>query len=91
MCIALLCTFLLGGKTMNIKYELLKSGIYAGIDEKLSQLEFDADKMADSEAVKVLSEIKEVLAKDISDFEMVEEIVKIFEKHHISAEGCHDF
>lgn len=77
---------------MNIKYELLKSGIYAGIDEKLEQIEFDADKMADSEAIKVLSEIKEVLAKDeLSDFDMVEEIVKIFEKHHLSADGCHDF
>ena len=77
---------------MNIKYELLKSGIYAGIDEKLEQIEFDADKMADSEAIKVLSEIKEILAKDeLSDFDMVEEIVKIFEKHHLSADGCHDF
>ena len=76
---------------MNLKYELLKSGIYSGIDEKLAQLEFDAEKMADTEAIKILSEIKEVLKKDLSDFDTVEEIVNVFEKHHISAEGCHDF
>lgn len=82
---------------MNIKIELLKSEIADIIGEKLDTMRIDADKIADTTAIKALSEIQAVLARsnivygDLADYEIVEEIVNIFEKYELSAEGCHDF
>ena len=52
----------------------------------------DADKIADTTAIMALSEIKDILYDDTkSDFDMVEEIVRVFEKYRISAGTAHDF
>ena len=77
---------------MNIKLELLKGHLYDLIDEKLDGIEIDADKIADTVAIKALSEIRDIIqASDLSDFDAVEEIVRVFEKYRISAGERHDF
>ena len=77
---------------MNIKLELSTAELAELIKEKLSEKEFDIAQIADTKATRILQEIQKVLAnKYLSDFEIVEEIVCIFEKNNLSAEGCHDF
>ena len=92
LCIAMLCTFLLRGDFMNIKLELLKGAIFDAINEKLPYIEIDADKIADTTEIKALSEIKEIINdEEKEDFEVVEEIVCVFEKYNIDIGGRHDF
>lgn len=51
----------------------------------------------DTTATKALKEIQDVLKRgnivngDKSDFQIVEDIVCIFEKYNIDTDGCHDF
>ena len=86
---------------MKLKYELLantvseaireKIKMYASFDE-LNRLDIDVNEIADSTAIKALSEIQNVIRNDkISDFDAIEEIVNIFEKYDISAGSRHDF
>ncbi len=77
---------------MSVSLDLLANGLCDFIKEELTFKKFNAKKVVNTKAVKILQEIQDVLACDTkTDFEMVEEIVCIFEKHGISAEGCHDF
>ena len=77
---------------MNIKLELLKGAIFDAINEKLPYIEIDADKIADTTEIKALSEIKEIINdEEKEDFEVVEEIVCVFEKYNIDIGGRHDF
>lgn len=77
---------------MNIKLELLKNEITDLILNNIDNIEIDADNIADSKAISALSEIQCVIQNDdISDFDIIEEIIKIFEKYNISAGSRHDF
>ncbi|MCR4719123.1 MAG: hypothetical protein K5768_05780 [Firmicutes bacterium] len=81
---------------MNLKFELLQGAIFDAVRQGLCYAEMNseinADEIADTTAIKALSEIKEIISDDEkSDFDMVEEIVCVFEKYRISAGGCHDF
>lgn len=76
---------------MNIKLDLLKGSIHEIIDSRLADITVNADEIADTAAIKVLSEIQNILASDIDDFEIVEKIVCVFEKYHLDFGGCHDF
>ncbi|MBQ3426118.1 MAG: hypothetical protein IJH37_03110 [Clostridia bacterium] len=76
---------------MNIKLELLKSSIHDIIDSRLTDIVINADEIADTTAIKALSEIQSILASDLDDFEIVEKIVCVFEKYKLNAGGCHDF
>ena len=77
---------------MNIKLELLQNAIFDAISEKLSYMEIDADKIEDTTAIEALSEIKDILKDDTkSDFDAVEEIVRVFERYNIDIGGRHDF
>ena len=77
---------------MHIKLELLKNEITDLVLNNIDNIEIDADKIADSKAIAALSEIQCVIQNDdISDFGIVEEIIKIFEKYNISAGSRHDF
>ena len=77
---------------MNIKVELLKDCISDYINSKIEDFKIDASKIADTTATQMLSEIQKVIkSESLSDFEIVEEIVCIFEKYNIDF-GCqHDF
>lgn len=78
---------------MNIKLELLSATIYDIIKRRLDYaIEMDADQIADTKAISMLSEIQKIIQnKDMSDFDMVEAIVVLFENNFISAGDCHDF
>ena len=77
---------------MHIKFELLQNAIFDVISQKLSDTKIDTDEIADTTAIKALSEIKNIICDDTkSDFDAVEEIVCVFEKYNIDIGGRHDF
>ena len=76
---------------MNIKLELLKGSIHDIIDSRLADVVINTDEIADTTAIKALSEIQNILASNLDDFEIVEQIVCVFEKYNLNAGGCHDF
>ncbi len=77
---------------INIKVELLKRHISDMIINNITEFEIDENKIADTVAIKMLSEIQEIIQNDsYSDFDMVEKIVCVFERYGIDAGGCHDF
>lgn len=77
---------------MKIKAELIKAYIADMICNSITDFEIDAEKIADTKATMALEEIQQVLNKnDLDDFEMIEEIVCIFEKYKLDAGVCHDF
>jgi len=77
---------------MLIKTELLKSCISDYINKNISDFEIDADKIADSTAIKALSKIQAVLSnQSIDEIEMIEQIVAIFEHYHLDFGNCHDY
>lgn len=77
---------------MSVYEELLADSLADFIKEELKFKGFDAKKKVNTKAVQILQEIQDVLAcESKSDFDVVEEIVCIFEKHHISVMGRHDF
>ncbi|MBR4893458.1 MAG: hypothetical protein IKZ35_05725 [Clostridia bacterium] len=77
---------------MNIKLELLKIYIRDIINNNLKDLEIDASQIADTTAIKMLSEIQKIIKdKNYSDFDAIEEIVGIFENYNIDAGFRHDF
>ncbi len=77
---------------MNIKVELLKNYISDYINTKIEDFDLDASKIADTTAIQMLAEIQNVIkSEEYSDFEIVEEIVGIFEKYNIDFACQHDF
>lgn len=77
---------------MDIRIELLTNSMCDIIKSKLNELDIDLNTIAQTTAIAALSEIQKVLQdKDLSDFNMIEEIVLIFEKYHIDCGACHDF
>ena len=77
---------------MQLKRELLKGAICDAVTAGLEHIEIDANSIADTTAIKALSEIKAIINDDTkSDFDAIEEIVCIFEKYNISIDCRHDF
>lgn len=77
---------------MNIKLELLKYSIYDIISQQITTLEIDVDKIAETTAIKALAEIQDIISNENkSDFDVVEQIVCVFEKYRLSFGGRHDF
>ncbi len=79
---------------MGIKEKLIKSAFSEMIIDQIQSVSFDADAIADTLAINMLSEIQTALTDnplEKDDFQRIEEIVSIFEKYHISAGACHDF
>lgn len=81
-----------GGTSMELKLELLTSGILDAIINSLKKSDIDIDCIAQTTAISALEDIRECIKNDnLSDFDVIEEIVNIFEKYHIDC-GCrHDF
>lgn len=76
---------------MNIKVELLKEWIADYIVNNIEDFEIDADKIADSVAIRALSEIQKILQSDDYDEEVVEQIVSVFEKYNLDFGSRHDY
>lgn len=77
---------------MKVKTEIMKGYISSRICDSIDNIiEFDANEIANSKAIEILQEIQNVIQSDMDDFEMIEEIVCIFERYNIDAGACHDF
>ena len=77
---------------MNIKLELLKIYISDVINSKLEDFEIDASQIADTSAIQMITEIQKIIKdENYSDFDVIEEIVCIFERYNIDCGFRHDF
>lgn len=77
---------------MDLRSELVVYAISDKIRSSIKEIKIDADETVKILAEEVLREIKQVIGDNkLSDFEVVENIVCIFEKYGISAGGRHDF
>jgi len=78
---------------MDIKAELVSRELSYKIANTLSQhLKFDLNEIANTTAITILSKVQEIIKKDeLSDFEMVEKIVCLFEDYNLSCGATHDF
>ncbi|MBO4898639.1 MAG: hypothetical protein J5590_10115 [Clostridia bacterium] len=77
---------------MEIKLDLLKKHICDTINNQLCDFEIDVNEIANTTAVMALFEIQKTLKNtDLSDFEVVEEIVCVFEKYNLDCGARHDF
>lgn len=77
---------------MNIKLELLQNHINDIIKIIMEDITPDISKIADTAAIIILDEIKNVICNDeLSDFDAIEEIICILEKNNIACGGRHDF
>ena len=77
---------------MKVKTELIKNYIASRICDYMDDIiEFDANEIINTKSLEILQEIQNVIQSDMDDFEMVEEIVCIFERNNLDAGVCHDF
>ena len=78
---------------MNIKLEIFAGAVTDAINSTIKYADIDADKIVDTVAINALREIQAAVQNDNieEDFDLVEEIVCIFEKYNINAGNRHDF
>ena len=78
---------------MDIKLELLSWAISDAIQSAIKYIHIETNDAMNIVALVVLREIQLILKnQDIEDnFDVVEEIVRVFEKYHLSAGFRHDF
>lgn len=77
---------------MDIKLELLSGFICDTIRENLDTLNINPKEIIDTQATKILGEIKDVICNDsLEDFEAIDKIVDIFSKYNIDSGSCHNF
>lgn len=77
---------------MNIKKDLLAKAVSELIRLRMLEIEIDATEIADTTAIAALSEIQDCLDdEDLSDFQVIEAIVRVFEKYELSSGSRHDF
>lgn len=79
----------------NISTELLRYIIKNEVEKKIESLDIAfLTKELDSLSLKILSEIQKILQRHTvydNDFEVVENIVCLFEKYDLNCGVCHDF
>ncbi|MDO4743956.1 MAG: hypothetical protein Q4A86_01050 [Clostridia bacterium] len=77
---------------MNIKTDLIKNYIIDAVNSRIFDFEIDADSVADSTAITVLGEIQKIVQNtELTDFEIVEEIVLVFSRYNLDFGTQHDF
>ena len=77
---------------MRIKTEILRGYVADFVCARIEDFDVDANEIANSRAINALGEIQLIIQNDkFSDFEMVEEIVNIFEKYELDFGATHDF
>ena len=77
---------------MNIKLELLRGYVADIINSHIKVFEIDASEIADTTAIKMISEIQKIVKdENYDDFEAMDEIVRVFERYDVSAGNRHDF
>ncbi len=77
---------------MELAFSIIAEEIARILKENIMDIKLDAQKVLEIESFKIVKEIHNILTNNShSDFEMIEEIVCVFEKYGIECGGCHDF
>lgn len=77
---------------MEIKLELIAGRVCDIVRSHMKNITIDSDEIANTTAISALAEIQQCLKdEELSDFDVVENIVLIFEKYHIDFIPRHDF
>ncbi len=77
---------------MNTENELIQKIVLEHLENYFSFYNFNIQEIAKIKSIKIINAIKEVLSNDdLSDFDAIEEIICIFEKHGIDTGNRHDF
>ena len=77
---------------MNIKLGLIKEQLCEAVTRSLNDLKIDADNIADTTAIRALTEIQCILSdQNTSDFDAVESIISVFEKYGLDYGSRRDF
>ncbi len=78
---------------MKMKLEIFAGAVSDAINKAIRYIHIDTNDVINSVALTVLDEIRAVIQNTEieDDFDVVEEIVCIFEKYNIHAGGRHDF
>lgn len=77
---------------MNIKFELIANEICEAVIKSIEKIDIDINSITQTTAISALAEIQECIKNnEISDFEVIEKIILIFDKYHISSGARHDF
>ena len=77
---------------MQVKMEIIKGYIADLICSGMQDFEIDADGITDTIALGLIGKIKDILwNRAYTDFEVVEEIVSLFQAHNIDCGERHDF
>ena len=77
---------------MDIKVELLSNGTAEFVRNHIESLDINVETLIENQSAEILQRICTIIRNDkLTDFEMVEEIVCIFEEYNIWCGGCHDF
>lgn len=73
------------------KIDLIRRDVASFIASHIEEYVIDLDEIADTRATRMIEDIQYVLLNTEDDFDIVEEIVRIFEENGISTGRCHDF
>ncbi len=78
---------------MDIKLDIFAGAVSDAINSAIRYIHIDMDDVINSVALTALNEIQHVIQNTEieDDFDVVEEIVCIFEKYNMNAGGRHDF
>ena len=78
---------------MDIKLDIFAGAVSDAINSAMQYIHIDTDDVINSVALTALNEIQSVIQNTeiVDDFDVVEEIVCIFEKYNINAGWRHDF
>ena len=78
---------------MDIKLEIFAGAVADAINSAIQYIYIDTDDAVNSIALTVLNDIQYIIKNDAieDDFDVVEEIVRVFEKYNIDAGNRHDF
>ncbi len=78
---------------MDIKLEIFAGAVADAINSAIQYIYIDTDDAVNSIALTALNDIQYIIKNDDieDDFDVVEEIVRVFEKYNIDAGNRHDF
>ena len=77
---------------MSIIIELNSDEVAKIVMKQIENGDINIKELSDCRSAEVLGHICDIIRNDnLSDFEMVEEIVSILEENNIDCGGCHDF
>ena len=77
---------------MDIRLEVLKAYVEDAVVANFQKLNIDADEIVETRATEMLSEVLIAIRDDsLTDFDVVDKIVSVFEKNNITCLGRHDF